>query len=158
MSNPFARPDQDWTPQDVAARDDAHLQSLGIKPELQRTLGFLSNFAVAFSYISVATGTFTLMALGLGVGTALAWMVMAKWHLPLALPVNTLFGFTLIAVLAGVGAAVMPARRASRLRSAWRRCATGARAASTAARWAGDCHSASSTAAARARALSRPSW
>jgi putative ABC transport system permease protein len=54
-------------------------------------------------------------ALGLGVGTALAWIVMAKWHLPLALPVNTLFGFTLIAVLAGVGAAVMPARRASRL-------------------------------------------
>jgi putative ABC transport system permease protein len=54
-------------------------------------------------------------ALGLGVGTALAWVVMAKWHLPLALPVNTLFGFTLIAVLAGVGAAVMPARRASRL-------------------------------------------
>jgi urea carboxylase system permease len=55
-------------PQDVAARDDAHLRSLGIKPELQRSLGFLSNFAVAFSYISVATGTFTLFALGLGVG------------------------------------------------------------------------------------------
>jgi putative ABC transport system permease protein len=54
-------------------------------------------------------------ALGLGVGTALAWIVMAKWHLPLALPVNTLFGFTVVAVLAGVGAAVMPARRASRL-------------------------------------------
>ena len=36
--------------QDVAARDDAHLRSLGIKPELKRTLGFLSNFAVAFSY------------------------------------------------------------------------------------------------------------
>ena len=55
-------------PQDVAERDDAHLRSLGIKPELQRSLGFLSNFAVAFSYISVATGTFTLIALGLGVG------------------------------------------------------------------------------------------
>ena len=40
---------------------------------------------------------------------------MAKWHLPLALPLNTLFVFTVIAVLAGVGAAVMPARRASRL-------------------------------------------
>ena len=51
-----------------AARDDAHLRSLGIKPELQRSLGFLSNFAVAFSYISVSTGTFTLIALGLGVG------------------------------------------------------------------------------------------
>ncbi len=54
--------------QDVAARDDAHLRSLGIRPELQRSLGFLSNFAVAFSYISVATGTFTLIALGWGVG------------------------------------------------------------------------------------------
>ncbi len=53
---------------DQASRDDAHLQSLGIKPELQRTLGFLSNFAVAFSYISVSTGTFTLMGLGLAVG------------------------------------------------------------------------------------------
>jgi amino acid transporter len=53
---------------DVAARDDAHLRSLGIKPELQRTLGFLSNFAVAFSYISVSTGTFTLIAVGLAVG------------------------------------------------------------------------------------------
>ena len=51
-----------------AARDDAHLRSLGIKPELQRTLGFLSNFAVAFSYISVSTGTYTLFAVGLGVG------------------------------------------------------------------------------------------
>jgi len=26
---------------DVAARDDAHLRSLGIKPELRRSLGFL---------------------------------------------------------------------------------------------------------------------
>jgi urea carboxylase system permease len=55
-------------PSDVVARDDAHLRSLGIKPELQRRLGFLSNFAVAFSYISVSTGTYTLIALGLGVG------------------------------------------------------------------------------------------
>ena len=53
---------------EVGARDDAHLRSLGIKPELRRTLGFLSNFAVAFSYISVATGTFTLIALGMGIG------------------------------------------------------------------------------------------
>jgi urea carboxylase system permease len=53
---------------DVAAKDDAHLRSLGIKPELTRTLGFLSNFAVAFSYISVSTGTFTLMYLGMQLG------------------------------------------------------------------------------------------
>jgi putative ABC transport system permease protein len=42
-------------------------------------------------------------------------LVMVKFHLPIALPLQTLLGFTLIAVLAGVGAAVMPARRASRL-------------------------------------------
>ena len=53
-------------PQDIAARDDEHLRSLGIKPELQRSLGFLSNFAVAFSYISVSTGTFTVFALAIG--------------------------------------------------------------------------------------------
>jgi amino acid transporter len=60
--------------QDVAARDDAHLRSLGIKPELTRTLGFLSNFAVAFSYISVSTGTFTNQAVAFGVGgPAIFW-------------------------------------------------------------------------------------
>jgi amino acid transporter len=53
---------------DVAARDDAHLRSLGIRPELNRTLGFISNFAVAFSYISVATGSFTQQAVAIGVG------------------------------------------------------------------------------------------
>ena len=62
------------SPQDVAARDDAHLRSLGIKPELKRSLGFLSNFAVAFSYISVSTGTFTLIAVGLAVaGPSFFW-------------------------------------------------------------------------------------
>src|SRR5438093_13588992 len=55
-------------PSDVAARDDAQLRSLGIKPELSRTLGFLSVFAVAFSYISVSTGTFTNQAVAFGVG------------------------------------------------------------------------------------------
>ena len=54
--------------QDVAARDDAHLRSLGIKPELKRTLGFLSNFALAFSFISVSTGSFGNFGVGLGLG------------------------------------------------------------------------------------------
>jgi amino acid transporter len=55
-------------PQDVAARDDAHLRELGIKPELRRTLGFLSNFAIAFSFISVTTGSFGNFGIGLGLG------------------------------------------------------------------------------------------
>jgi amino acid transporter len=60
--------------QDAAARDDAHLRSLGIKPELKRSLGFLSVFAVAFSYISVSTGTFTNQAVAFGVGgMAIFW-------------------------------------------------------------------------------------
>src|SRR3954453_13134117 len=53
---------------DVAARDDAHLRSLGIKPELRRTLGFLSNFAIAFSFISVSTGSFGNFGVGIGPG------------------------------------------------------------------------------------------
>ncbi len=52
----------------TVAQDDAHLRSLGIKPELKRTLGFMSVFAVAFSYISVSTGTFTNQSVGYGVG------------------------------------------------------------------------------------------
>lgn len=51
-----------------AARDDAHLRSLGIKPELKRTLGFLSNFAIAFSFISVSTGSFGNFGVGIGLG------------------------------------------------------------------------------------------
>ncbi len=54
--------------QDVAAQDDAHLRSLGIKPELRRTLGFLSNFAIAFSFISVSTGSFGNFGVGIGLG------------------------------------------------------------------------------------------
>jgi urea carboxylase system permease len=55
-------------------RDRALLQRFGYKQELQRTLGFLSNFAVAFSYISVSTGTFALFSLGiLAGGPAFFW-------------------------------------------------------------------------------------
>jgi urea carboxylase system permease len=59
---------------EVAARDDAHLRSLGIKPELKRTLGFLSNFAIAFSFISVSTGTYGNFGVGLSqAGPAFFW-------------------------------------------------------------------------------------
>jgi amino acid transporter len=56
------------TPEDIAARDDAHLRSLGIQPELKRTLGFLANFALAFSFISVSTGSFGNFGIGIGLG------------------------------------------------------------------------------------------
>jgi amino acid transporter len=55
-------------------QDEALLQRLGYKQELRRTLGFISNFAVAFSYISVSTGTFSLFYLGiLAGGPAFFW-------------------------------------------------------------------------------------
>src|SRR6201999_1704260 len=56
-------------------------------------------------------------ALGLGLGVFLAALVtqaMRDYDVPLSLPAVPLVGFTLVAVLAGIGAAVLPARRASR--------------------------------------------
>ena len=58
----------DSTKGEQIERDDAHLRSLGIKPELRRTLGFLSNFAIAFSFISVSTGSFGNFGYGFGMG------------------------------------------------------------------------------------------
>ena len=56
------------------AKDDAQLRSLGIKPELRRTLGFLSNFAIAFAFISVSTGSFGNFGIGIGLGgPAMFW-------------------------------------------------------------------------------------
>jgi putative ABC transport system permease protein len=57
-------------------------------------------------------------ALGIGLGlflSALVTQAVPEGQLPLAVPVQTLAAFTLLAVFAGIGAAVMPARRASRL-------------------------------------------
>src|ERR1700737_4188557 len=55
-------------------KDSALLHKLGYRQDLQRRLGFLSNFAVAFSYISVSTGTFSLFYLGiLAGGPAFFW-------------------------------------------------------------------------------------
>ena len=56
------------------------------------------------------------MGLGLGVFlAALATQAMSSYGLGLTLPVTELVAFTVVAILAGIGAAVMPARRASRL-------------------------------------------
>jgi putative ABC transport system permease protein len=56
--------------------------------------------------------------LGLGLGIALAFganQALAEYELPTTIPVATLAAFTLVAALAGVAAAVLPARRASKL-------------------------------------------
>jgi putative ABC transport system permease protein len=57
-------------------------------------------------------------SLGVGLGVFLAALVtraLSDYDVPLAVPVRTLVAFTLVAVLAGIGAAILPARRASRL-------------------------------------------
>jgi putative ABC transport system permease protein len=57
-------------------------------------------------------------AMGLGLGLFLSGLVtkaVSMDGLPLSIPVSTLAAFTLLSVIAGIGAAVMPARRASRL-------------------------------------------
>ena len=55
-------------------------------------------------------------ALGLGLGLFLAAMVtQAMPDLAFSVPLPTLAAFTVIAVVAGIGAAILPARRASRL-------------------------------------------
>jgi putative ABC transport system permease protein len=56
--------------------------------------------------------------LGLSLGVFLAGMVtkaLSKYDVQFALPVTELVGFTLVAVGAGIAAAILPARRASRL-------------------------------------------
>jgi putative ABC transport system permease protein len=55
---------------------------------------------------------------GLGLGVliaALATKALAQYEIPMSLPLPVLTAFTIVAVLAGIGAAVMPASRASRL-------------------------------------------
>src|SRR3989441_11385775 len=69
-------------------KDEALLQKLGYRQELRRTLGFLSNFAVAFSYISVSTGTFSLFYLGILAGGPAffwTWFIVAIGQLIVAL-------------------------------------------------------------------------
>jgi len=56
--------------------------------------------------------------LGLSLGLFLAGLVtkaLSKYDVQFAIPAAELVGFTLVAVVAGVAAAILPARRASRL-------------------------------------------
>src|SRR5215467_14877935 len=60
---------------DVGASEDARLESLGYKPQLNRVLPFFSNFAVAFTYLSPMVGIYSLFVLGLGTGgPAYIWL------------------------------------------------------------------------------------
>ena len=60
---------------DVGSSEDARLESLGYKPQLNRVLGFFSNFAVAFTYLSPMVGIYSLFILGVGTaGPAYIWL------------------------------------------------------------------------------------
>ena len=60
---------------DVGASEDARLEALGYKPQLNRVLGFFSNFAVAFTYLSPMVGIYSLFVFGLGIaGPAYIWL------------------------------------------------------------------------------------
>ncbi|PWU16987.1 MAG: amino acid permease-associated protein [Candidatus Rokuibacteriota bacterium] len=60
---------------DVGTSEDARLESLGYKPQLNRVLGLFSNFAVAFTYLSPMVGIYSLFILGVGVGgPAYLWL------------------------------------------------------------------------------------
>src|SRR6476646_10213340 len=48
--------------------DDARLEALGYTPQLNRVLGFFSNFSVAFTYLSPMVGIYSLFLLGVGTG------------------------------------------------------------------------------------------
>jgi amino acid transporter len=52
----------------TVTRDDARLADLGYQPRLNRVLGFFSNFAVAFTYLSPMVGIYSLFVLGVGTG------------------------------------------------------------------------------------------
>jgi amino acid transporter len=55
--------------------DDARLANLGYKPQLNRVLGFFSNFAVAFTYLSPMVGIYSLFILGVGTaGPSYIWL------------------------------------------------------------------------------------
>ena len=57
------------------AGEDARLESLGYKPQLNRVLGLFSNFAVAFTYLSPMVGIYSLFVLGVGTGgPAYLWL------------------------------------------------------------------------------------
>ena len=60
---------------DVTVDDDARLEHLGYRPQLNRVLGLFANFSVAFTYLSPMVGIYTLFAFGLGMaGPAYIWL------------------------------------------------------------------------------------
>src|SRR3954470_21387572 len=61
----------------MISNEDARLESLGYKPQLNRVLGLFSNFSVAFTYLSPMVGIYSLFVIGLGMaGPAYIWLTL----------------------------------------------------------------------------------
>jgi amino acid transporter len=55
--------------------EDARLENLGYRPQLNRVLGFFENFAVGFTYLSPMVGIYSLFILGVALaGPAYIWL------------------------------------------------------------------------------------
>jgi amino acid transporter len=66
---------QQQEPQAGIDPDDARLESLGYRPQLNRVLGLFANFSVAFTYLSPMVGIYSLFVLGMGTGgPAYVWL------------------------------------------------------------------------------------
>src|ERR1700750_2152533 len=62
-------------PETVAIDENARLENLGYKPQLNRVLGFFENFAVGFTYLSPMVGIYSLFILGVALaGPAYIWL------------------------------------------------------------------------------------
>ena len=60
---------------DVAGDEDARLETLGYRPQLNRVLGFFENFSVAFTYLSPMVGIYSLFLVGVATGgPAYLWL------------------------------------------------------------------------------------
>ena len=59
----------------TSSDEDARLETLGYKPQLNRVLGFFENFAVGFTYLSPMVGIYSLFILGVALaGPAYIWL------------------------------------------------------------------------------------
>jgi amino acid transporter len=60
----------------VVSDDDARLETLGYRPQLNRVLSLFANFSVAFTYLSPMVGIYSLFVLGVGTGgPAYLWLM-----------------------------------------------------------------------------------
>jgi putative ABC transport system permease protein len=89
-------------------RELGMLRTIGMTRRQARRM--IRHESVITSMIGAVTG------LGLGVFlAAVVTLAISADGMTFVLPLQTLAGFTLVAILAGIAAAVLPARRASRL-------------------------------------------